>query len=140
MIDKKRLSEIELVARGLMALILLTAGASKFFSGGGFQAYYGGLFSNAELRINLPSFLFETYLNVIQYIEVSLGVALIFAALKPYTVYAWYAFMASLLVGHYILQEWSAVNQMLSYFFLGFICHALPMKREIDAAKISFWR
>lgn len=133
MIEKNRLAQIELVARGLMALILLTAGTSKLFSIGGFQEYYSGLFANPDLRINMPAFLFESYLTIIPFIEIGLGLALLVAALKPYTIYAWYAFMASLLVGHYILQEWSAVNQMLGYFFLGFLCHALPTKRELSS-------
>ena len=113
-----------------MALILLTAGISKFFSGGGFKDYYSGIFANEALRINLPSFLVDGYLTVIPFIEISLGLCLLFARLKPWIVYAWYIFMASLLIGHYVLQEWSVVNQMLGYFFLGMICHALPTKYE----------
>ena len=131
MIDKQKLSQVEFVARSLMALILLTAGSSKFFSAGGFQAYYAGLFGAETLRINLPGFLTSAYLSAIPYIEITLGIALLFTVLKPYTVYAWYLFMASLLVGHYVLQEWSAVNQMLPYFFLGMICHLLPTRNEI---------
>jgi uncharacterized membrane protein YphA (DoxX/SURF4 family) len=134
MIDKSKLSQIEWVARGLMALILLTAGTSKLFSGGGFKDYYSGLFANPDLRINIPPALIELYLSVIPFIEIGLGACLLITALKPYTVYAWYGFMASLLVGHYILQEWGVVNQMLAYFFLGMICHALPTKREMTAA------
>jgi len=34
--------------------------------------------------------------------------------------------MLSLLFGHYILQEWSAVNQMLDYIFLGLLRLVLP--------------
>ena len=132
MIERKKLAEVEQVARWLMALILLTAGISKFFSRGGFKAYYSGLFGNEELRLNFPSFIYDTYLALIPFIEVVLGAALLFVALKRYTIWAWYAFMASLLVGHYILQEFSAVNQMLIYFILGMICHVLPTKAELD--------
>lgn len=126
MFSEKRLLTIELVARMLMALILLTAGTSKFFSGGGFAEYYAGQFGNEALRITLPGALTGLYLTVIPFIEVGLGLALLLSMFKPWTIYAWYAFMASLLVGHYILQEWSEVNQMLDYFFLGFVCHLLP--------------
>ena len=132
MIERKKLAEVEQVARWLMALILLTAGISKFFSGGGFKTYYSGLFGNEELRLNFPAFTYDTYLALIPFIEVALGAALLFVALKRYTIWAWYAFMASLLVGHYILQEFSAVNQMLIYFILGMICHVLPTKAELD--------
>jgi len=131
MIDKQKLTEIERVSRWLMALILLTAGISKFFSGGGFKTYYSGLFGNDDLRLNFPAFTYDTYLTLIPFIEVGLGAALLVVALKRYTIWAWYAFMASLLVGHYILQEFSAVNQMLIYFVLGMICHILPTKAEI---------
>ncbi len=109
-----------------MALILLTAGTSKLFSEGGFAAYYAAQFAAESLRINLPDGLVKLYLTLIPFVELALGTALLFARLKPYTIYAWYAFMASLLVGHYVLQEWSGVNQMLSYFFLGMVSHALP--------------
>jgi uncharacterized membrane protein YphA (DoxX/SURF4 family) len=134
MIDKSKLPHIEWIARGLMALILLTAGISKFFSNGGFKDYYAGLFANPDLRINIPPALIELYLTLIPFIEVGLGLCLLIPMLKPKTVYAWYAFMASLLVGHYLLQEWMIVNQMLAYFFLGMICHILPTKRELSAS------
>jgi len=132
MIEKQKLAEVEQVTRWLMALILLTAGISKFFSGGGFKTYYSGLFGNDDLRLNFPAFTYDTYLTLIPFIEVGLGAALLFVAFKRYTIWAWYAFMASLLVGHYILQEFSAVNQMLIYFVLGMICHILPTKAEIS--------
>ena len=130
MIERKKLVQVEFVARALMALILLTAGTSKFFSEGGFKDYYAGLFSNPSLRINVPDWMISLYLSGIPFIEVGLGLCLLLSRLKPYTVYAWYAFMASLLVGHYILQEWSAVNQMLAYFFLGMVCHLLPSREH----------
>ena len=131
MIEPKKLVEVELISRWVMALILLTAGTSKLFSAGGFKIYYLGLFTNDALRLNPPTGLVELYLTAIPFIELSLGLALLVSALKRYTIYAWYAFMASLLVGHYLLQEWSSVNQMLGYFFLGMICHLLPTKNEL---------
>jgi len=130
MLDIKKQTQVERVARWLMALILLTAGTSKFFSGGGFKTYYSGLFGNSDLRLNFPAFTYDIYLTLIPFIEVGLGALLLVAALKRYTIWAWYGFMASLLVGHYTLQEFSAVNQMLPYFFLGMICHILPTKGE----------
>ena len=69
----------------------------------------------------LPAFTYETYLFLIPFIEVGLGAALLIVTLKRFTIWAWYAFMASLLIGHYILQEFSAVNQMPIYFILGMI-------------------
>lgn len=131
MIEPKKLVAVELVSRWVMALILLTAGTSKLFSAGSFKTYYLGLFTNDALRLNPPTGVVELYLAAIPYIELALGAALLVSALKRYTIYAWYAFMASLLVGHYLLQEWSSVNQMLGYFFLGMICHLLPTKNEL---------
>lgn len=126
----KKLIEVEMVGRILMALILLTAGISKFFSGGAFADYYAGQFANESLRIVLPGFLVSTYLLLIPFIEVLLGAALLVERIKPLTIYAWYLFMASLLVGHYVLQEWTSVNQMLAFFFLGMIVHLLPSKSD----------
>lgn len=131
MINTQKLVQIEFVARALMALILITAGTSKFFSEGGFATYYAGLFADQALRITVPAGLAESYLSVIPFVEVGLGICLLIVALKRYTIYAWYLFMGSLLVGHYVLQEWSSVNQMLPYFFLGMICHALPTDKEV---------
>ncbi len=125
MISQSRLKDAERVTRLVMSVILLTAGTSKFFSGGGFADYYAGQFAG-ELRVVLPAVLVAAYLAVIPFIELGLGIALLVTRLKPYTVYAWFGFMLSLLVGHYVLQEWSAVNQMLDYFFLGLLCLVLP--------------
>jgi uncharacterized membrane protein YphA (DoxX/SURF4 family) len=126
----KKQIQVEQAARWLMALILLTAGISKFFSAGGFKTYYASVFANPDLRINLPAFSYEIYLTLIPFIEIGLGAVMLISALKRFTIWAWYAFMATLLVGHYILQEWSVVNQMLLYFMLGMICHILPTKAE----------
>ncbi len=124
------LKEIERLARITMAVILLTAGTSKLFSGGGFFDYYSALFQG-DLRIQLPAFLVNSYLQLIPFIEVGLGICLLVNRLRGFALYAWFAFMLSLLVGHYVLQEWSAVNQMLGYFLLGFLCMALPAHQSL---------
>lgn len=125
MIDRTTLKDAERIVRLVMVAILLTAGTSKFFSHGGFVAYYAGLFQG-DLRIKLPAALVNAYLQVIPFVEIGLGCALLSNRRKVLAVYAWFAFMLSLLVGHYILQEWSSVNQMLDYFFLGLLCFVLP--------------
>ena len=108
-----------------MIVILLTAGTSKFFSSGGFFEYYSNLFQG-ELRIRIPGILVDSYLVAIPFIEIGLGIALFSNKHKGIVVYGWFAFMLSLLVGHYVLQEWSAVNQMIDYVFLGLLCLVLP--------------
>ena len=125
MLESKTLKDAERVVRIVMVTILVTAGSSKFFSSGGFFEYYSMLFQG-DLRIQLPVFLVNAYLTVIPFMEIGLGLVLLSNRYISITVYAWFAFMLSLLVGHYILQEWSAVNQMLDYFFLGLLCMVLP--------------
>ncbi len=129
MINDTILKDAERVVRITMVVILLTAGTSKFFSHGGFHAYYLGLFQG-DLRIKLPPDLVSAYLQLIPYIEVTLGLALLSNTYKCYTVYGWFAFMLSLMVGHYVLQEWSAVNDMLGYIFLGLLGLVLPHHRS----------
>lgn len=125
MIEKNTLKDAERIVRVVMITILLTAGTSKFFSHGGFIEYYAKLFQG-DLRIQLPPFLVDAYLQIIPFIEIGLGCLLLSNWNKRLAVYAWFAFMLSLLVGHYILQEWSSVNQMLDYFFLGLLYFVLP--------------
>ena len=119
------LKDAERVVRVTMIVILLTAGTSKFFSHGGFLEYYSALFQG-DLRITLSQFLVDGYLRITPFIEIGLGLALISNRYKHYIVYGWFGFMLSLIVGHYILQEWSVVNQMLDYIFLGLLCLILP--------------
>jgi uncharacterized membrane protein YphA (DoxX/SURF4 family) len=138
LIDTRTLKDAERIVRIVMVTILLTAGTSKFFSHGGFFDYYSKLFQG-ELRIRLPAALVDSYLQLIPFIEIGLGCALLANRHKRLAVYGWFAFMLSLLVGHYVLQEWSSVNDMLDYFFLGLLCFALPnhrswFRRDADTA------
>ena len=130
MITEHKLKEAERVARLVMIAILLTAGTSKFFSNGGFFDYYSGLFQG-DLRISFPAPLVNFYLLLIPFIEIGLAVTLIFARTRTIAIYGWFAFMLSLLIGHYVLQEWSAVNQMLDYFLLGLVCLVLPSHESL---------
>jgi len=125
MISKQTLMDAERIVRITMIVMLLTAGTSKLFSQGGFFDYYSQLFQG-ELRMNLPAPLVNAYLTVVPFIEICLGLLLFSNRHRNLAVYAWYTFMLSLLFGHYILQEWSAVNQMLDYIFLGLLCLVLP--------------
>ncbi|HEB29110.1 MAG TPA: hypothetical protein ENI05_15400 [Porticoccus sp.] len=125
MIPELKLKDAERIVRITMILILLTAGTSKVFSQGGFFEYYSQLFQG-DLRINLAPFLVNLYLKATPFVEVFLGLALLSNKYKIFAVYGWFVFMLSLLFGHYILQEWSSVNQMLDYIFLGLLCFILP--------------
>ena len=125
MISTQKIKDAERVVRITMILILFTAGSSKFFSNGAFFDYYSELFQG-DLRINLPSSMVDLFLLTVPFIELTLGLALLSNKYKSYTAYAWLGFMLSLMFGHYILQEWSAVNQMLDYIFLGLLYLVLP--------------
>jgi len=125
MIKKIYLRDAERVVRITMIVILLTAGTSKLFSAGDFFDYYSGLFQS-ELRINLPPLLVNSFLRLIPFIEIGLGLALIVTKYRRIVVYGWFGFMLGLMFGHYVLQEWSSVNQMLDYIFLGLLCLILP--------------
>ena len=125
MISQHRLQDAERIARLTMIIILLTAGTSKFFSDHGFYEYYSALFQ-ADLRITLPATLVNLYLSAVPFVEIGLGLALFSNRFRTIALYAWFGFMLSLLFGHYILQEWSSVNQMLGYIFLGLIVLILP--------------
>jgi uncharacterized membrane protein YphA (DoxX/SURF4 family) len=125
MISNQTLKDAERVVRITMIVILLTAGISKIFSHGDFFDYYSQLFQG-DLRINLPALLVDAFLTIVPFIEIGLGLFLFSNRHRNLAIYAWFAFMLCLLFGHYILQEWSAVNQMLDYIFLGLLCLVLP--------------
>ena len=124
-IPEKRLKEAERVVRVVMIVIMLTAGTSKFFSQGAFYQYYLAQFQG-DLRISLSPLLVGAYLLAIPFIEILLGLLLMFSRTRLIAIYGWFLFMLTLLVGHYVLEEWSSVNQMLGYFFLGLACLILP--------------
>ena len=130
MIAEQKLKEAERIVRLIMIAILLTAGTSKFFSQGTFQEYYLTQFQG-DLRISLPPVLVKVYLEAIPFMEILLGIALIFGRTRDIAIYGWFLFMLSLLIGHYVLQEWSAVNQMLDYFILGLACLVLPYHKSL---------
>ncbi len=123
------LKDAERVVRVTMIVILLTAGTSKFLSHNGFFEYYSTLFQG-DLRITLPRLLVDGYLRIIPFIEIGLGLALLSNRYKRFTVCGWSAYILSLLLGHYVLQEWMMVNGVLDYMFLGVLCMLLPTHRS----------
>ena len=123
--DKLLLKDAERVCRLVMITMLLTAGVSKFFSGGGFYEYYSALFQS-ELRINLPAWLANAYLLLIPFIEIAIALSLLVHRFKWWAIHSWFVFMLSLTIGHYLLEEFSAVIQMLDYFFIALACLLLP--------------
>ena len=88
MIEVQKLKEAERVARLVMIVVLITAGTSKFFSNGGFVTYYSSLFQG-DLRINLPAVLVDAYLRLIPFIEIGLGLLLLFSRTRMSSPLPW---------------------------------------------------
>jgi hypothetical protein len=61
-----------------------TAGISQFFSHGAFNQYYGELFRNPQLRIHLPSFFVDRFLFLTPYMELAIGLGLLYTPLKRF--------------------------------------------------------
>jgi len=113
-----------------MIVTQVTASISKFCSHRQFVEYYSGAFAAENLRIHFLPWLINAFMQVIPFLELTMAAALAVTRLKPYFVYAWIAFFLSLEVGHYLLEEWSEVNQMIPYFLLGLVCLVLPNHRS----------
>jgi hypothetical protein len=128
--DETNIKTAERILRFAMIVTLLTAGVSKLFSHGGFADWYSAQFAKPELRLHLPAFLASLYLHAMPFLEIGIALGLAYTPLKKYFVYAWCLFFISLEFGHYILQEWSEVNQMIPYIILGAICLMLPNHRS----------
>jgi hypothetical protein len=120
----------ERILRLTMIVTLLTAGVSKLFSHGSFAAWYGSHFAKPELRIHLPSMLVIAYLQAMPYLEIAIALGLAYTRLRKYFIYAWCFFFVVLEFGHYTLQEWANVNQMIPYIILGSFCLLLPHHRS----------
>jgi uncharacterized membrane protein YphA (DoxX/SURF4 family) len=102
-INLKTLKNAEVLLRLTMIITLLVAGISKFCSNGNFHKYYFKLFSNPDLRINPPSFLFDIYLSLIPFIEVGIAIALITSVKRRFFIVIWILYFISLEIGHYVL-------------------------------------
>ena len=121
----------ELILRLTMAITLVIAGVSKFFSKGGFHAYYLKTFSNEELRINLPQFTFDMYLTIIPYLEVAIGIALLTSLKRRLFIVVWIAYFITLELGHYLLEEFTSANMIIPYIMMGTFAYILPAHPHI---------
>lgn len=109
-----------------MSITLLIAGISKFFSKGNFYNYYSKEFAKDDLRINLPVFSFETYLILIPYLEVVIGVALLSTLKRRLFILIWIIYFITLEIGHYVLEEFQSANMIIPYIIMGVITYILP--------------
>ena len=125
-ISIRTLQNAEVMLRITMAITLLIAGASKFCSEGGFHAYYLKQFSNEALRINLPILLFDTYLTLIPYLEVVIGLLLLTSIKRRLMIVIWIAYFISLELGHYLLEEFTSANMIIPYVVMGTLTYVLP--------------
>jgi uncharacterized membrane protein YphA (DoxX/SURF4 family) len=125
-ISLKTLKNAELLLRLTMMITLFVAGISKFCSNGNFHKYYLKLFSNPDLRINLPSSLSDIYLTLIPFIEVGIALALITSIKRRFFIVVWILYFISLEIGHYVLEEFTSVDLIIPVILFGILAYILP--------------
>ena len=125
-ISLKTLKNAEFLLRITMIITLFVAGVSKFFSQDSFYSYYSKLFSNEELRINLPSFTFDIYLKLIPFIEIAIALALLSSFKRRFFIVVWIVYFLTLEIGHYILEEFTTVDIVIPFILLGTATYILP--------------
>lgn len=125
-IELKTLKNAELLLRFCMVVTLLVAGISKFCSQGAFHDYYLLLFTKEHLRIQLPATIYDIYLSIIPFLEIAIGAGLLLAKYRRVFIVIWVLYFISLEVGHYILEEWLAVDAMIPFVLLGVATYILP--------------
>jgi uncharacterized membrane protein YphA (DoxX/SURF4 family) len=125
-ISLKTLKNAELLLRLTMVVTIFVAGLSKFCSGGNFHKYYLKQFANPDLRINLPTSLFDTYLSLIPFIEVGVAIALATSVKRRFFIVVWIVYFISLEVGHYVLEEFTSVDLIIPIIFFGVAAYILP--------------
>ena len=125
-ISLKTLKNAELLLRLTMAITLLVAGISKFCSHGNFHKYYLKLFMNPSLRINVPSVIIDLYLSLIPFIEVGIALALITSVKRRLFIVIWIVYFISLEVGHYVLEEFTSSDLIISIILFGVVAYILP--------------
>lgn len=130
-IDIKILKNAELMLRICMIITLLVAGISKICSQGGFHDYYLLQFTNSSLRIQLPAIIYDAYLTMIPFIELLIGIVLLLTKYRRIFIVIWIAYFISLEVGHYILEEWMAVDAMIPFVLLGGAAYILPAHDKV---------
>jgi uncharacterized membrane protein YphA (DoxX/SURF4 family) len=130
-ISARTLQNAELILRLTMAMTLLIAGISKFFSNGGFYGYYLKQFSNQDLRINLPTFSFDIYLTLIPYLEVGIGFVLLTSLKRRLFILVWIVYFMTLELGHYLLEEFTSANMIIPYIIMGVLAYMLPAHMHI---------
>jgi uncharacterized membrane protein YphA (DoxX/SURF4 family) len=125
-ISLKTLKNAELLLRLTMSITLLVAGISKFCSRGNFHNYYFKLFLNPGLRINLPAYLVDAYVTLIPFLEVGIGVALATTYKRRFFIVLWIVYFITLEIGHYVLEEFTSVDLMISIILFGVATYILP--------------
>lgn len=130
-ISLKIIKDAESLLRFCMIVTLLVAGISKLCSHGAFHSYYLEQFTQAQLRIQLPAAIYNLYLSIIPLIELVIGAGLLWTAKRRIFIVSWVFYFISLEVGHYILEEWLAVDAMIPFVLLGVAAYILPAHQNI---------
>jgi hypothetical protein len=125
-VTARHAKDAERILRLAMIVTELTAGVSKLYSKGGFRRYYSGVFQAPGLRIHLPPVLVDAFLAATPFIELGIGLGLLWTTQRRRFASAFCAFFMALEFGHYIMEQWSPVNEMIPFIILGAIDFMLP--------------
>ena len=126
LIEPRILKNGEFMLRLIMAVTMFAAAISKLFSGSVFREYYLTLFSNPDLRINLPVGFVQTYLNVVPFVELIIAFGLLIPKLRRYFAVAFVFYILSLTAGHFILEEIDIMHSIIPLAIVGIIDYILP--------------
>jgi len=68
---------------------------------------------------------------MIPFIELLIGIVLLLTKYRRIFIVIWVAYFISLEVGHYILEEWMAVDAMIPFVLLGVAAYILPAHDKV---------
>jgi hypothetical protein len=58
--------------------------------------------------------------------ELAIGLGLLYTPLKRFFTHTWCLYFVMLEFGHYVLEQWSSVNEMIPIILMGAFCLILP--------------
>lgn len=116
---------IERIARLFLITLLLVGAAYKLLDLENFVNYYTGLFSKSFV-FKLPLSLVSLLLVVMPFIELIIGLSLLFHKTRVIGLYGYLFFILTMMLGEYFMDNFHNVNGTLDYMFMGILCYLLP--------------
>lgn len=123
--NANNLKNIERIARVFLILLLLVGAIYKLLDLDNFVTYYGGLFSKSYV-FKIPASLIKMLLYVMPFMELVIGVSLIFNKSRTFGLYSYLFFIMTMMLGEYFMDNFHNVNGTLDYMFMGMLCILLP--------------